>query len=80
MHGTPGFGVVRCVLRGDTPHEVVQRMATSTHGATVIFERLPAAMWPLLSPGVASDRLSQGIKRAFDPSNILNPGIMGPVS
>jgi glycolate oxidase FAD binding subunit len=80
MHSTPGFGIVRCVLPGGTPAGVIERLITSSPDATVIFERLPAALWPTLSPSVVSDRISQGIKRAFDPSNILNPGIMGPVS
>jgi hypothetical protein len=31
----------------------------------------------MLSPSVVGDRISQGIKGAFDPSNILNPGILG---
>lgn len=80
MHATPGFGVARCILPRETPVEVVQRLASSTPGATVIFERLPPPLWPVLSLGVASDRLSKGIKHAFDPTNVLNPGIMGPVS
>jgi hypothetical protein len=43
----------------------------------VIFERLPADVWREVSPSVVSDELSQGIKRAFDPHHILNPGILG---
>jgi glycolate oxidase FAD binding subunit len=43
----------------------------------VIFEKLPAEVWPHVSPTVVSDRLSQGIKKAYDPHNILNPGILG---
>jgi len=43
----------------------------------VIFEKLPADVWPVVSPSVASDPLSRGIKRAYDPHNILNPGILG---
>jgi FAD/FMN-containing dehydrogenase len=29
------------------------------------------------SPTVVADPLSQGIKKAYDPHNILNPGILG---
>jgi glycolate dehydrogenase FAD-binding subunit len=43
----------------------------------VIFEKLPPEVWPAVSPTVVGDGLSQGVKRAFDPHNILNPGILG---
>jgi glycolate oxidase FAD binding subunit len=43
----------------------------------VVFETLPTEIWSQLSPSVVSDSLSQGIKRAYDPHNILNPGILG---
>ncbi len=43
----------------------------------VIFEKLPAEVWAHVSPSVVGDPLSQGIKRAYDPHNILNPGILG---
>jgi hypothetical protein len=47
-------------------------------GATsVIFEKLPAEVWQVVSPSVISDPLSRGIKKAYDPHNILNPGILG---
>jgi glycolate oxidase FAD binding subunit len=44
---------------------------------SVIFEKLPADVWPVVSPSVASDPLSRGIKKSYDPHNILNPGILG---
>lgn len=80
MHATPSLGVIRCILPGDTPAEVIERLRTSSPDASVIFERLPRALWPRFSPSVTSDRLSRGIKRAFDPYDILNPGILGPVT
>jgi glycolate oxidase FAD binding subunit len=43
----------------------------------VIFEKLPAEVWPHVSPSVVADPLSQGIKKAYDPHSILNPGILG---
>jgi glycolate oxidase FAD binding subunit len=79
MHATPAFGLVRCVLPARTPMALVERLSSSTPGASVSFERLPGPMWTDLSPSLVADRISQGIKQAFDPSNILNPGIMGPV-
>lgn len=44
---------------------------------TRIFERLPAALWPVLAPSPVNDRLSQGVRAAFDPHRLLNPGILG---
>ncbi len=46
-------------------------------GTSVIFEKLPAEVWPVVSPSVTSDPLSRGIKKAYDPHDILNPGILG---
>ena len=46
-------------------------------GTSVIFEKLPSEVWPIVSPSAASDPLSRGIKKAYDPHNILNPGILG---
>jgi hypothetical protein len=46
-------------------------------GTQVIFEKLPSQVWPTVSPSVVADSLSQGIKRAYDPHHILNPGILG---
>ena len=43
----------------------------------VIFEKLPADVWANVSPTVVADPLSQGIRKAYDPNNILNPGILG---
>jgi FAD/FMN-containing dehydrogenase len=76
MHSTPSLGIVRCILPASTPVEMVSQLASK--GASVVYERMPAAMWHELSPSVVGDRISQGIKRAFDPANILNPGILGP--
>ena len=46
-------------------------------GTKVIFETLPADEWRVVSPGIVSDPLSRGIRKAYDPHNILNPGILG---
>ena len=46
--------------------------------STVVFEKLPSAeVWAKASPSVVADPLSRGIKKAYDPHNILNPGILG---
>lgn len=43
----------------------------------LIFEKLPEDVWPVVSPSVVADPLSRGVRKAFDPHNILNPGILG---
>jgi glycolate oxidase FAD binding subunit len=43
----------------------------------LIFEKLPEDVWPVVSPSVATDSLSRGVKTVFDPHNLLNPGILG---
>jgi glycolate oxidase FAD binding subunit len=53
-------------------------VADSSGSSGVIFEKLPSAeIWAHASPTVVADPLSQGIKRAYDPHRILNPGILG---
>jgi glycolate oxidase FAD binding subunit len=42
-----------------------------------IFERLPVSEWQPLAPSAVIDKLSQGVRRAFDPDRLLNPGILG---
>ncbi len=79
IHATPSLGIVRCILSGGTPLSSLRSLIESTKGSTAIFERLPSAAWDEMSPSVTTDRVSQGIRRAFDPSSILNPGIMGPL-
>lgn len=48
--------------------------------AETIFEKLRPDIWKDVAPSAVSDALSQGIKRAYDPHNILNPGILGDLS
>jgi FAD/FMN-containing dehydrogenase len=42
----------------------------------IVFEKSPDETWAEI-PNAVSDPLSQGIKKAYDPNNILNPGILG---
>ena len=77
VQATVGRGVVRCTLpRGGGSYDELQRALAMAIG-TRVFERLPARLWPLLAGRPTADRLSRGIKHAFDPKRILNPGILG---
>ena len=69
-----GRGVVRCIVP-EAAHDTARRLASCD--ATVIFERLPADLWSELAPSPVSDRLSRGVKDRFDPSHVLNPGVLG---
>jgi FAD/FMN-containing dehydrogenase len=85
----PRRGVMRVVVAGNRENGGPGMAATpgidastefSTDGAgssEVIFEKLPADVWAQVSPSVVADPLSQKIKKAYDPHNILNPGILG---
>ena len=42
----------------------------------IVFEKSPDETWAEI-PSAVSDSLSRGIKKAYDPHNILNPGILG---
>ncbi len=79
----PRRGVMRIVVRGNgdagSPALDISSDFQSAGGTStdVIFEKLPADIWPNVSPTVVGDPLSQSIKKAYDPNNILNPGILG---
>jgi glycolate oxidase FAD binding subunit len=90
VHGTPLRGVVRCIVpdlstardggRGHARIGVRERLAralTAAFDGTRIFERMPDAIWRSFAPTAVPDRLSQGIKAAYDPLCLLNPGILG---
>lgn len=77
VHSTVGRGIVRCILpRGGGGYDDLQRALGLAIG-TRVFERLPARLWPALAGRPTADRVSRGIKQAFDPRRILNPGILG---
>jgi glycolate oxidase FAD binding subunit len=77
MHASPGLGIVRCVLPPSAGFEAVHSLTQACRSVTVVGERMPRELWPIISPSVVADRVSQGIKKAFDPKNILNPAILG---
>jgi glycolate oxidase FAD binding subunit len=90
MHGAPLRGVVRCIVpdvgtardgsRGHVRVGVEERLVralTAPFDGRRVFERAPGAIWRSFAPSAVTDRLSQGIKRAYDPLCLLNPGILG---
>jgi FAD/FMN-containing dehydrogenase len=77
----PMRGVLRLILRATDDVAASEEAVLGVDPAGrpdehVIFEKLPAEAWRDV-PGAVSDTLSQGIKKAFDPHRILNPGILG---
>jgi glycolate oxidase FAD binding subunit len=83
----PRRGVMRVIVGANGESNEVSKAAIGTSGDYVadssgsngvIFEKLPSAeVWAHASPTVVADSLSQRIKKAYDPHNILNPGILG---
>jgi hypothetical protein len=69
-----GRGVARCIIPDDA-RNAARRLAGCD--ASVIFERLPIDLWRELAPPAINDRLSRGVKDRFDPSHVLNPGVLG---
>jgi glycolate oxidase FAD binding subunit len=70
---------VRVVLPHDAgaPTDNALELLRAGTRDTRIFERLPASLWPVLAPSRVTDRLSRGVRAAFDPHRLLNPGILG---
>jgi glycolate oxidase FAD binding subunit len=78
-HADLGRGVVRVVLplTSETRDTHLQSLLGVPFGGTRIYERLPAALWSRLTPSAIVGEIERRIKTAFDPHNILNPGIFG---
>ncbi|HEX6599027.1 MAG TPA: FAD-binding protein [Gemmatimonadaceae bacterium] len=80
-HATPRRGVVRCIIPADDADEEFARLrgiiGALRVDASLVAERLPAPLWASFVPAATTDDLSRGIRAAFDPDHILNPGIFG---
>jgi FAD/FMN-containing dehydrogenase len=78
-HATIQRSVARVVL----PHSpngldaAAAEALRSVTRETRVFERLPASEWRSLAPSAVADKLSRGVREAFDPDRLLNPGILG---
>jgi glycolate oxidase FAD binding subunit len=78
-HGSLLRSVARAVIPrdGDTLPQASLELLRSGSRDTRIFERLPAPLWPELARSAVTHRLSRGVRAAFDPHGLLNPGILG---
>lgn len=79
-HATVSRGVVRCVLPatddGAALEAVRAGIAELALVSTVVGERLPATLWTQLDRKRSAGVLADGVRRAFDPDGIMNPGIL----
>jgi glycolate oxidase FAD binding subunit len=84
----PRRGCIRIVLRSEEKYgtqkaarfEMGDDKPQSTDATHITIEKLPADLWRTVSPSVVDDAISQGLKRKYDPYNILNPGILGDLT
>jgi len=81
IHAAVARGVVRCIipLINDVP-EMLRRGFSTPSTVTRVAERLPRELWPMCPVRMMDSRLSQRIKSTFDPSYVLNPGILGEMA
>lgn len=76
-HATVTRGIVRCMIGArSTGSDGVAAITRPLESARLIPERL-GAMWSRLAPSSVNDPISRRVKEAFDPANVLNPGILG---
>jgi glycolate oxidase FAD binding subunit len=83
-HATLRRGVIRCIIPVGEDDEQFARLRGIINAlrvdASSVVERLPATLWSSLVPSAAADNLSRGIRAAFDPDRIMNPGILGELA
>ena len=82
-HATVMRGIVRCLVwapagAGQPELDALAAITRPLESARMIPERL-GAMWSGLAPSSVNDPISRRVKEAFDPANVLNPGILGAV-
>lgn len=78
-HATVSRGVVRCVLPAPDNVEQLTHIGTGIAElvavSTVVGERMPVSAWTQLEHKRSTAALAEGVRRAFDPDCIMNPGI-----
>lgn len=80
-HATLARGVVRCVVPVPADDKALERlladMSRLGDGITIVGERMPPSLWHRLALPASSATLATGVRHAFDPDHIMNPGILG---
>lgn len=86
VHASMGRAIARLVAPASDAAALAAaftpgRFAVAGEPGGRIFERLPASLWPALSPSAlppdAAGELMRKVKDTYDPHHLLNPGIMG---
>ena len=74
-----GRGVARVVLplAGAPDEAKMSSLLEVAFDGSRIYERLPDPLWNRLAAAANTSHIARGIKTAFDPHTILNPGIFG---
>jgi len=74
-HATVERGVARCAVPAGSAHALTALLPALTPAWHVVGEVLAPDAWSILrTTGI--DRLSRGVRAAFDPHQLLNPGLM----
>ena len=80
-HATVTRGIARCVVPASAGPQAMddlrERLSILSRDFTILGERLPLPLWDALHRTRSTDTLSRRVKSAFDPGQVLNPGILG---
>ena len=77
-HATVERGIVRC-WSNEPDAEISANLARLAADHRVVIERASAAVWAARGSSHPAP-LEEGMRRAFDPEGVLNPGILGMTS
>ncbi len=73
-HASLERGIVRCMAGSDDP-DALERFTGLAQSRRVVLERAPAKVWEQQAD--TPRPLDEGMRRAFDPHGVLNPGLFG---
>lgn len=75
FHASLERGVARCVIPAPDADALRATLPSLSQRWSLVGEQLPSSAWPALPP-IGGDRLSRGVRAAFDPHALLNRGIL----